>query len=107
MSSNVKAKSNGNRQPENIKLKVKVKVKVKDENATSKRLGTTWSSKSALSEKIIIEIQVLSPRHARRPCRRRKKEACTKEYTSSRQLDALLPMRWDHFTCSRRPASQG
>ena len=60
-----------------------------------------------LLRKPTIEIQVLSPRHARRPCRRRKKEACTKESASSRQLDALLPMRWDHFTCSRRPASQG
>ena len=74
MSSNAQAKSNGNRQPENIKLK----VKVKDANATSKTHGTRWSSKTALSEKITIDIQVLSPRHARRPCRRRKKEACTK-----------------------------
>ena len=80
MSANAHAKSNGNRQPENIKVKVKVKVKVKakDANATNKTHGTLWSSKTALSEKITIEIQVPSPRHARRPCRRRKKTACTK-----------------------------
>ena len=106
MSSNVKAKVKVNRQPE------KIKVKVKDAKTKSKRQGTKWSSRTALLEKSTIEIQVPPKLNRTRqrlqqgPRRRTEKAACTEESASSRHLDALLPMRGDDFSLSRRTPSQ-